>query len=223
MRRLFRWAQRTFLSGLLALLPLGLTLYLLWLLYRLAYSLLGPHTAFATLMTRLIGRYIPGTEVAITLLIVFLVGTIARHWVGRGLLRGVEWVVRAIPGVRNLYWGARQLAHVFLHREPTFAKGRRMVLVEFPYPGSHVLGILTNEDVAKFSERLSPDTVSVYIPTAPNPLSGWVLFVPRTKVSPVDLTAEEALSLILSGGLVSRRPDAWGQSPHDPPAEEFGE
>lgn len=209
MRRIFRSLRRTFVSGLLALLPLGFTLYVLWLLYQLAYSLFGPHTAFAGFMRRVLGRYIPGTEVAITVLMVFLVGVIARHWVGRGLLRGVERAVQAVPGVRNLYWGTRQLAHVVLHREQAFVKGRRMVLVEFPYPGSYVLGVITNEDVAEMSGLFSPDMVSVYIPTAPNPLSGWVLFVPRSKVSPVELTAEEALSLILSGGLVVHPPEAW--------------
>jgi len=194
-------------SGLLALLPLGLTLYALWLLYQVAYSLFGPHTAFAGFMRRVIGRYIPGTEVAITLLAILLVGVAARHWLGRGLLRGVERAVLTVPGVRKLYWGTRQLAHVVLRQEQALPQGRRMVLVEFPYPGSYVLGMVTNEDVAKMSDLFPPDMVSVYIPTAPNPLSGWVLFVPRAKISPVELTAEEGFSLILSGGLVVRQPD----------------
>jgi len=207
MRRLLSWLRGTFVSGLLALLPLGLTVYLLWLLYRWAYSFLGPDTAFAGLMRRVIGRYIPGTEVVITVLVVFLVGVIARHWVGRELLHSVERVVRAIPGVRSVYWGTRQLALVIFHREQPLGRGRRIVLVEFPYPGSYVLGILTNEDVVSVSNQFSPDMVSVYVPTAPNPLSGWVLFMPRTRIAPVNLKAEEAFSLILSGGLTGRHPD----------------
>lgn len=220
MRRLLQWIKRTFLSGVLALLPLGLTLYLVWLLYRLAYSLLGPHTPFAALMRRLIGRYIPGTEVAITVLVVLFVGVVARHWLGRAVLVGIERVLLAVPGVRNLYWGTRQLSRVVLHREPAFAKGRRVVLVEFPQPESYVLGILTNEDAAELSSAFTPGMVSVYIPTAPNPLSGYVLFVPRAKVFPVALTAEEALSLILSGGLVSRQPQQWRPSSVKAPPQE---
>jgi len=211
--------RTTFISGLLALLPIGLTLYLLWLLYRLAYSLLGPQTAFAGLMRSLIGRYVPGTEVAITLTVVLLVGAVARHWVGRILLRGVERVLLAVPGVRNLYWGTRQLAHVVLHREQPFTKGRRVVLVEFPQPGSYALGILTNEEVSGVSAACSPDMVSVYIPTAPNPLSGYVLFLPRSKTFPVALTAEECLSLILSGGLVVRQPGLGRRPPADDPTQ----
>lgn len=218
MRCLILWLRRTFVSGLLALLPLGLTAYLLWLLYRLAYSLLGPHTAFAGLMRRVIGRYIPGTEVAITLVVVFLVGTVARHWMGRWLLQAVERIVRGIPGVRNLYWGTRQLAHMVLGHAPALSSGRRMVLVEFPYPGSYVLGVVTSEAVAPLSTQFSADTVAVYIPTAPNPLSGWVLFVSRTRVFPVHLTTEQALSIILSGGLVVQLPGGPEDSPpNDPP------
>ena len=212
--------RTTFISGLLALLPIGLTLYLLWLLYRLAYSLLGPQTAFAGFMRSLIGRYVPGTEVAITLTVVLLVGAVARHWLGRILLRGVERVLLAIPGVRNLYWGTRQLAHVVLHREQPFTKGRRVVLAEFPHAGSYALGILTNEDVSGVSTVCSPDMVSVYIPTAPNPLSGYVLFLPRSKTFPVALTAEECLSLILSGGLVVRQPNPARRPASDPPREQ---
>lgn len=218
MRRLLRWARVTFISGLLTLLPLGLTAYVLWLLYRLAYALFGPHTAFAGLMRRLIGRYIPGTEVVITLLVVVLVGAVARHWVGRGLLWAVERVMLAVPGVRNLYRGARQLARVVLRQEHTILQGRRMVVVEFPQPGSYVLGYVTNEDATMVSDLFTPDVVSVYIPTAPNPLSGWVLFVPRSKLAPASLTAEEALSVILSVGLVIRQPSSDGAPPDADPA-----
>lgn len=218
MRRLLRWARVTFISGLLTLLPLGLTAYVLWLLYRLAYALFGPHTAFAGLMRRLIGRYIPGTEVVITLFVVFLVGAVARHWVGRGLLWAVERVMLAVPGVRNLYRGARQLARVVLRQEHTILQGRRMVVVEFPQPGSYVIGFVTNEDATMVSDLFTPDVVSVYIPTAPNPLSGWVLFVPRSKLAPASLTAEEALSVILSGGLVIRQPSSDGAPPDADPA-----
>ncbi|HOD73110.1 MAG TPA: DUF502 domain-containing protein [Candidatus Bipolaricaulis anaerobius] len=223
MRRFLRWARVTFISGLLTLLPLGLTAYLLWLLYRLAYALFGPHTAFAGLMRRLIGRYIPGTEVVITLLVVFLVGAAARHWLGRGLLRAVERVMLAVPGVRNLYWGARQLARVVLRPEHTSLQGRRMVVVEFPQPGSYVLGFVTNEDATVVSDLFTPDVVSVYIPTAPNPLSGWVLFVPRSKLAPASLTAEEALSIIISGGLVIRQPRSGGVPPDADLARERSE
>lgn len=223
MRRALFWLRRTFISGLLALLPIGLTAYLVWLLYRLAYSVLGPHTAFAGAVSRLLGRYIPGTEIAITVLVVLFVGIIARHWLGRAVLLGVERVLLALPGVRNLYWGTRQLAHVVLHREQALVKGRRVVLVEFPQPGSYALGILTNEDVAGLSKAFSTDMVSVYLPTAPNPLSGYVLFVPRDKISAVALTAEEALSLILSGGLVVRQPHLWRRATLEVPPEETNE
>jgi uncharacterized membrane protein len=223
MRRVLRSLRRTFVSGLLTLLPLGLTLYFLWLLYQLAYALFGPHTAFAGLMRRIIGRYIPGTEVAIALLAILLVGVAARHWLGRGLLHAMERAVLSVPGVRKLYWGTRQLAHVVLRPEQTLATGRRMVLVEFPYAGAYALGMITNEDVAMMSGLFPPDMVSVFIPTTPNPLSGWVLFVPRAKITPVNLTTEEGLSLILSGGLVIRQPAGDGLPTEADSAEDLSQ
>ena len=164
-------------------------------------------------MRIIFGLYIPETGVFITLLVWILGVAAARHWLGRGLLRAVERVMLAVPGVRNLYWGARQLARVVLRPEHTSLQGRRMVVVEFPQPGSYVLGFVTNEDATVVSDLFTPDVVSVYIPTAPNPLSGWVLFVPRSKLAPASLTAEEALSIIISGGLVIRQPRSGGVPP----------
>jgi uncharacterized membrane protein len=208
MPKFLRWLRDSFLSGLVAILPLGLTLYVLWLLYRLAYNLFGPDTTFAQLLTRAFGRYIPGVEVAITLLVVLAVGAIVRHWLGRRILWTLEQAVLALPGVRKLYWAARQLIHVLLlmRRDEGLGSQRRLVLVEFPYPGSYVVGMVTSEDLTQVSPALDRDAVSVYVPTAPNPLSGWLLFIPRAKLVPLDLTMEEWVSLVLSGGLVTPSP-----------------
>lgn len=171
MRRFLRWVRATFVSGLLALGPLALSLYLLWLLYRLAYGLLGPETAFSALMRRLLGRYVPGVEIAASVILILLVGVVARHWVGRGSWPGWSGSCGPSPGCGTCT-GARQLAHVVLGRDQPFAAGRRIVLVEFPQPNSFVIGILTNEDVAGRSAHFTSDTVAVYIPTAPNPFRG---------------------------------------------------
>lgn len=187
--------------------PLGLTLYALWLLYRLAYAWFGPDTAFARLTQRVLGRYIPGMELLITLLVVLLVGAVVRHWLGRRILRGLERLVLSLPVIRKLYWGTRQLAHITLGQEEVPGAARRIVvLVEFPYPGSYVLGMVTSETADAFRLPIPPGMALVYIPTAPNPLSGWLLFVPQDKLIPVDLTVDEGISLILSGGLVAPSP-----------------
>ncbi len=213
MQRVLRGLRRTFLSGLLALLPLGLTLAILWLLYRLAYGLFGPHTAFARLVVRLVGRYIPGLEVAATVVLVFVVGVVVRHWVGRRVLRALERAILTLPGLRRLYWGTRQLAHLILPKEYEPGTPHRVVLVEFPHPGSYVLGVVTSEGVERVSSTFGRPMASVYVPTSPNPLSGWVLFVPQEKLIPAGLTLDEGITMVLSGGLVSPPPKERSASP----------
>ncbi|HAF71167.1 MAG: Uncharacterized protein XD60_0540 [Acetothermia bacterium 64_32] len=204
MRRVLRWLRDSFISGLLVVFPLGLTLYVLWLLYRLLRGALGPNTPFAQLLIRTFGRYIPGTEIVITALVVILIGAAARNWLGRTLLSSLEKLVLSLPGVRKLYWATRQLSYALLRRDGVAqGKMRRLVLMEFPREGYYVMGVLTNDEVGSFKGVFDGPCVSVYVPTAPNPLSGWVFFVPKERVIPVDMTVDEGLALVLSGGVVA--------------------
>lgn len=198
--RALRGLKDCLLTGLVVLLPLTLTGYVLWLVYRAAYSVFGPHTPFAQLMRRSLGFYIPGLEAVVSLGVVLVVGAVGRHWLGRKLVQAAEAAFLRIPLVRKLYWASRQLAHLLLR--PEASPQGHMVLVEFPQPGSYVLGVLTAERVEKVGAAAGQEVAAVYLPTAPNPLSGWVLFVPKERVRPLPMTVEEGMGLILSGGFV---------------------
>ncbi len=191
-----------FITGLLVILPIGLTLYVLWLLYKLIYHFLGPSTAFARFLTKIIGHYVPGIEVVILFLVVLLVGLLSRMWIGHKLHQLFDRFFLSLPGIRKLYWGMKQLAYAVLRRNNQRAKFRRVVLFEYPKEGMYVLGFVTNEDVGRIDEMTGKECVSVYTPTAPNPLSGWVFFVPKEKIIELDIPVDEGLSLILSGGIV---------------------
>ncbi len=216
MRKTARWLRDSFVSGLLVVLPLGLTLYVLWIFYRLLRAFLGPDTPFAQVLTRTFGRYIPGTEVVITVLVVIGIGAVARNWLGRRIVASLEQLVLALPGVRKLYWATRQLSYALLRREISQGKLRRLVLMEYPREGYYVMGVLTNDEIRAFGDVFNRPCVSVYVPTAPNPLSGWVFFVPKERVIPLDMTVDEGLTLVLSGGVVA--PEAT--SPHHMDKEE---
>jgi len=200
--RVWRWLRGTFLAGLVALLPLGLTAFVLWLLYRWAYRVFGPHTGLASLMRRTIGIYIPGTEIIASLLVILLVGVVARHWLGKTILSTVERGLLRVPFIRKVYWTGRHLAH-YLFQENKTPTGR-VVLVEFPGPGSYILGMLTADEAKPVSQSLGQELSAVYIPSAPNPITGWVLFLPKERLIPTNLTREEGLTLILSGGLLGK-------------------
>ncbi len=203
MKRLVRLLRDTFVSGLLVILPAGLTAYVLWLIFRLVATMVGPQTGLSQVLTRVFGRYIPGTEILVTVAVVLLVGAIARYWLGKRVVNAVERGLLSLPVLRKLYWATRQLSHAMLKREVVpGAQHKRLVLVEFPKEGSYVIGVLTSDELERLDEVFGRSVVSVYIPTAPNPLSGWVLFLPEDKVVPLDLTMDEGFSLVLSGGVV---------------------
>ncbi len=198
--RLGSWLRESFLTGLLVALPIGLTGFIIWLLYRLIYRFFGPESPFAKVLIRAFGRYIPGIEILITLIIVLAVGAVSRMWLGRKLHGWMERILLSVPGLRKVYWAMRQLVHALFQRNS--AKLRRVVLFEYPKEGIYVLGFVTEDDVGRIDQIVGKDCVSVYAPTAPNPLSGWVFFIPKEKIIELDMPVDEGLSLILSGGIV---------------------
>ncbi|MGY4706162.1 DUF502 domain-containing protein [Candidatus Bipolaricaulota sp. J31] len=203
MRGLLRplnWLRESFVTGLLVALPIGLTAVVIWLLYRFIYHLFGPETPFARLLIRAFGRYIPGVELVITFVVVIGVGALSRLWLGRKLHNWLERILLSVPGLRKVYWAMRQLVHALFQRNST--KLRRVVLFEYPRKGMYVLGFVTEDDVGRIDRLVGKDCVSVYAPTAPNPLSGWVFFIPKDEIIELDMPVDEGLSLILSGGIV---------------------
>ncbi|NOX45229.1 MAG: DUF502 domain-containing protein [Caldiserica bacterium] len=198
--RPLNWLRESFVTGLLVALPIGLTAVVIWLLYRFIYHLFGPETPFARLLIRAFGRYIPGVELIITFVIVIAVGALSRLWLGRKLHNWLERLLLSVPGLRKVYWAMRQLVHALFQRNST--KLRRVVLFEYPREGMYVLGFVTEDDVGQIDRIVGKDCVSVYAPTAPNPLSGWVFFIPKDEIIELDMPVDEGLSLILSGGIV---------------------
>lgn len=198
--RLWSWLRESFLTGLLAILPVGLTGLVLWLLYAFIHRFFGPESPFARVLVRAFGRYIPGVEIIITVLVVLVIGIISRMWLGRKIHGLLERALLSVPGLRKIYRAMRQLVHALFQRNST--KLRRVVLFEYPKEGMYVLGFVTEDDLGKIDRIVGKDCVSVYAPTAPNPLSGWVFFIPKDKIIELDMPVDEGLSLILSGGIV---------------------
>ncbi len=203
MKRLLGMLRGTFFSGLLVLLPAGLTAYILWLLVRIVGGMVGPQVGLSRLLTRAFGRYIPGTEILVTIAVVLLIGAVTRYWLGHRILNLFERTLLALPVLSKIYWATRQLSHAMFKRDVLSEEHvKQIVLVEFPKEGSYVIGILTSDDLPGMDQALGRPIVAVYIPTAPSPLTGYVLFVPKDKIVPVELTMDEGLSLVLSGGVV---------------------
>ncbi len=199
MRRALLWLRTIFVSGLLAILPVGATIYIVFLLYRLIDSFVGKNTPFGSAIERAVGRWIPGLGILITILLVFVIGFITRGVLGRTLHYYFERIFFWFPGVRKMYGTLKQFTSALLNRSSS-SSFHQVVLFEYPKKGINVLGLVTNENLGKLQDHLEEECVVVYTPTAPNPLSGYMLIIPKRLLTYVDMPVEDALSMVVSSG-----------------------
>jgi len=196
MRRLWD----TFVSGLLVIIPVGLTVYIVWFLYRLIDGLVGKNTPFGLMVQRALGRWIPGMGIYMTLILILLIGLITRNFLGRTLQYYFERILSSIPGVRKMYSTLKQFTHALLSRDTS--SFQQVVMFEYPKEGINIIGLVTNEELGKLQDETGEECVLVYAPTAPNPLSGMMLIVPKRKVTYLNIPVDDALSMVLSSGSV---------------------
>ncbi|MGD8977415.1 MAG: DUF502 domain-containing protein [Gammaproteobacteria bacterium] len=157
----------------------------------------------------LLGFKIPGFGLLLSVLILFVTGLLAANFFGRKLVSLSESIVNRIPLVRSIYSGAKQVAETVLSDGDTSFK--RVMLVQYPRKGVWSLCFQTATDLAEIQSRTEAEVVCVFVPTTPNPTSGFILFVPRKDLISLDMTVDEGLRMIISLGVVVPR---W-QRPED--------
>jgi len=205
MKKILAYVKNTFINGLLVILPLSITFYVLWLIYRTVLRFTGEGSELGRVigdfLQLAIGReWFPGIGAILTLLLVFLVGLVTRIYVGRKIYSLMDRVIGSTPVVNKMYVTLKQITNaVFSSESNTF---RDVVMFEFPRKGSYAVGFVTNEDLGEIEEIIGKDVVATFIFTTPNPLSGKTLFIPREDLTYLDLTVEEGLRLVLSMGIV---------------------
>jgi uncharacterized membrane protein len=232
----FRGARNIFIRGLLAILPVAATFYLLWLVYRLFVKLVD--AIFGPLLTGILGSHwwITGVGIFLTIFVVWLIGLMTWGYVGRAFHRYFEGLLERVPLVNKTYAMAKQVtAALFRADVPAF---KQVVLFEYPRKGVYTLGFITSESPGRLGRAIDGEFISVYAPTSPNPLSGWLLLIPTEEVIYPELSVEEGLKLILSGGVLIpdlkieeepplRRPWRWfhrKQAKFEPtPQEDYNE
>ena len=147
----------------------------------------------------LIGMDIPGLGIILALLFIIIVGALTTHFIGRHLMRVVDRVMGRIPLVRNVYSATRQfLESIFGDGSKAF---KEVVMVPFPHQGCMVMGFVTGESPLIVGEDEAA-SVSVFVPSTPLPTTGWLLFVKESELKHLDITVEEGMKLLLSGGAV---------------------
>ncbi len=197
LHKLFHWIWSVFLNGFLTILPLTLTIALFNVSFRLLKGWLEP---VARLKPHFLD-WIPHAEILIVLLFVLLVGTLLNLFLARSIVHAFEELIARTPLIRPLYSGIKQLVQAFSMQDKDSFKS--VVIVEFPRKGLYSIGFLTGELPNQLQPQQGTTYVSVFVPTTPNPTSGFLILVPRDEVQLSELTRQEAMALIISGGIIT--------------------
>lgn len=191
--------KKYIIAGLLVWMPLGITFLVVRAIVGFLDRtlLLLPYTYQPD---NLIGIHIPGFGVVLAVVMVLATGMIVANLLGRRIVAAWESLLARIPVVRNLYAGIKQILEAVL---ATDGKSfRKVLLIEYPRKGVWSLAFMTSDDLGEVQEKTAADVVSVFIPTTPNPTSGFVLMVPKAEVIELKMTVEEGLKMIISMGVV---------------------
>ena len=200
MKRLRTSLKNCFLTGLLVILPISITVYVIWILIRGMDAILK-YIPAKYLPETYLQIHIPGLGLILVVILVFVVGLLTRNIIGRKIVHLGENIVDRIPLVRVLYTGVKQLLEpLFLQKTNGF---KRVALIEYPRRGVHVIGFVTGESKGEVQNKTSKNMMNVFVPTTPNPTSGFYILIPEDEVVYLNMSVEDAFKLIISGGIVS--------------------
>jgi len=166
------------------------------------------------------GQYVPGFGIVLALLVLFLTGFLARDLLGEKLIEGVESLIRRIPVIGPVYGGAKTFSETVLTEKGKSFK--QVVMVEFPRKGAWSVGFLMAEDFAEIRARANDDMVNVFVPTTPNPTTGFLISVNRHEVMFMDMSPDDAFKMIFTLGVITptwqpKAVDKSNLAPQQPP------
>jgi uncharacterized membrane protein len=195
--------KKYFITGVLIWIPLVITL---WVLNLIVTAMDGTLLLLPESLQpkSWLGFNIPGLGVVLTLLILLATGVLAANIIGQRLVRVGESLLARIPVVKTIYNGVKQVSDtLFSSQGQAF---RKALLVRFPHSQAWTLAFLTGTPSGEVADKLAGDRISVYVPTTPNPTSGFFLIVPRSDVIELDISVDEALKYVISMGVASPAP-----------------
>ena len=216
--------RRYLVAGILVWAPLAVT----YLLLKFAVNIMDRTLRFIPanlrpeiLLQQLIGSenpvHIPGLGIILALTVLLLTGFLAANFVGRAFVGGWEALMHRIPVVRSIYSGAKHFAEmVFSDSSQSF---KNVLMIEYPRKGLYSLAFQTSSELGEVQGRTGEDVVCCFVPTTPNPTSGFIIIVPRKDITVLDMEVDEALRMIISLGVVipTWRKDKTGELPFDVP------
>ena len=204
--------RRYLIAGLLIWVPLGVTLLvLIWLVDVMDRTLLLlPHQYQPE---TLLGMRIPGLGIVLTVVVLLVTGVVAANLFGRQLVAGWESLLSRIPLVRSIYMGVKQLMEMLF--SPSGQSFRKVLLIEYPRAGLWTLAFQTGITVGEAQYKTRSEVINVYVPTTPNPTSGFFIMVPQRDVVELDMSVDDGLKMLISMGAIV---PPWQAPPVAPPA-----
>ena len=182
-----------FIAGVVVLIPIGITIYLTLFLVSITSKILPKEIN----PNHYLPYNVPGVEILMSVILITLIGFLSLSFIGKKLLDLFDNILKKIPILRTIYSAIVQMTETFTKSDN---KKKNVVLVEYPRKGSWAVGFATKENVGEISNKTKQKLINVFIPTTPNPTSGFLLMFPKDEVIYLDLTFEEASKFIISAG-----------------------
>ena len=193
-RSLFVKFRNYFITGIVVLIPIGITLYFTLFIIKISSALLPKEIN----PNHYLPYNIPGLEILIAVILITFIGWLSLSFIGKNLLNIFNNLLKRIPILRTIYSAITQMTETFTKTNEEDKKN--VVLVEYPRKGSWAVGFATKKNIGEISDKTKKNLINVFVPTTPNPTSGFLLMFPEDEIIFLDLTFEEASKFIVSAG-----------------------
>ncbi len=182
-----------FITGIIVLVPIGFTLYLTIFLVSISSNLIPAEIN----PNNYLPFSIPGLEIALSIIFITLIGFISLSFIGKRILKIINDLLKKIPFLRTIYSAITQMTETFANKK---GKKKSVVLVQYPSKGIWAVGFATKDNTGEISKKTNDNLVNVFVPTTPNPTSGFLLMFPKKEIIYLDMNFEEASKFIVSAG-----------------------
>ena len=198
---IFARFRRYFLAGILVTSPILITVYVTWLIITFIDAQVAGMLPESLDFTKKLPHQIPGLGLIISIIVITFIGAITPGFIGRTLLKVGERILDNTPVVRSIYGAIKQIMETVMSTNSE--SFREVVLVEYPRKGIWVIGFVTGETKGEVQTLNEEILINVFIPTTPNPTSGFLLFVPKKDLIYMKMKVEDAVKMVISGGIVT--------------------
>ena len=199
--RIMRHIRAYFFAGVLVTAPIAITFYLAWLIIDWIDGKITPWIPAAYNPETYLPFGIPGLGLIVAFVLLTLIGAMAAGAIGRIWIRTSERMLARMPVIRSVYSATKQIFETVLRQQSNAF--RQVVLFEYPRRGSWAIGFITGKTLGEVQNVTSDEVVNVFLPTTPNPTSGYLLFIPRKELVVLSMTVEEGIKMVVSGGIVT--------------------